>query len=93
MLVLKNVGKTLDEVRKILNRSKRTVQRQLKKIWETCSFLNLEKQGRPKHITEEIGNQVGDWIEEDRRNTASKLSKLMQERFGVDVHVSNYKDF
>ena len=67
-----------------MNTSVRTVQRQLKKFKDTSSFHNKDKQERPKKVTEVKENHVVAWVEEERCNTASKLSKLVQETFVVD---------
>jgi transposase len=92
MSVLASIGNSRDEITNILNCSKRTVQRQLKSFKETSSFLDKQKQGRPKKMSEEIEQQVVAWIEEDRRNTTAKLRKLVQEHFGVIICESSIRN-
>jgi transposase len=60
---------------------------------ETSSFNDKVKTGRPKKRTVEIENQVVAWTKEDRRHTSAKLSKMVQERFGVSIIESNVRTF
>jgi transposase len=85
MSVLLNIGKTHAEIASILNCSKKTVQRQMKKFQQTQSFSDENKTGRPSKLTEEIRAQILSWVEEDRRNASSKLASMVKESFGVDV--------
>ena len=82
MHLLGNVGKTQREVASLLNVDRRTVQRQMKKFRETNTFLNKEKKGRQLKLTE---LQLTAWVEEDRRSTSFKLSRMAKEAFAVDV--------
>jgi transposase len=82
MHLLGNVGKTQREVASLLNVDRRTVQRQMKKFRETNTFLNKEKKGRQSKLTE---LRLTAWVEEDRRSTSCKLSRMAKEAFGVDV--------
>jgi hypothetical protein len=54
----------------------------MKKFRETNTFLNKEKKGRQSKLTE---LQLTAWVEEDRRSTSFKLSRMAKEAFGVDV--------
>jgi transposase len=85
MSALVNVGHSYAETAALLGCSKATVQRQMNKLKVSNTYLDKEKTGRPRKITEEVGNQILSWIEEDRRNTSSKLSSLVKEKFSVDV--------
>ena len=82
MHLLGNVGKTQREVASLLNVDRRTVQRQMKKFRETNTFLNKEKKGRQSKLTE---LRLTAWVEEDRRSTSFKLSRMAKEAFAVDV--------
>jgi transposase len=86
MSLLTNIGKTRNEVAQILNCSKRTVQRQLKRFKETGCFNDKTRSGRNKKLTPEIEEQIVAWIEEDRRNSAPKLKALVLDKFNVDVN-------
>jgi transposase len=93
MNVLVNIGHSHSEVAKILNCSKNTVQRQMAKFQRTETFCDLKKTGRPSKFTEEIKSRILSWIEEDRRNTSTKLSILIKEQFGVDIGERTIRTF
>jgi transposase len=85
MSVLVNVGHSYSETAALLGCSKSTVQRQMNKLKLSQTHLDKEKTGRPTKLTEEIRDQLISWIEEDRRNTCSKLSSLIKEKLSVDI--------
>jgi transposase len=92
MPVLSKIGNSTKEVADIIKCSQRTVQRQLKKLKQTQSFANKDKPGRPKKFSDEIGNQIVAWVEEDRRRSSPNIRTMVLEKFEVDVSERTIRD-
>lgn len=85
MQVLRNLGHTVNEIASILNCGRATVFRQLKKFKLNGNFLDKQKPGRPRKITEQIELRLVSLVESNRKLTSALLSKTIQEEFDLSV--------
>ena len=87
VIMLKNEGKSLKEIGKILNLSKSTVQVIVKNLETTGSYENKPRPGRPPKLNERIQRRILREINEH----PMEIAKAIEKDYGIVVHAETVR--